>query len=381
MRPRFRHIVISTVSLAVLVALHISVVADHTVSAPSTTLRDGETGVLLFHDGGVLVGQITRAADWYVLSRGGGQMQIAVSRVQFVGRSLQEAYEHRLRHTTQPTAESHLALAEWCLRYALVDEATVELETAKALGAREGHLQLFGRRLAAAKLKTADKPAVATAAYSKPAVVEQSAPPPSASRDLPDGALELFTRKVQPILANNCTASKCHQPGGQQSFQLNRALLRGEANRQTTTKNLYAALALVDRAHPEASPLLTVPRRTHGGMDGPILGARHQQAFKHLADWVALVAPIQPTDSVVTEALVDGVDETPKDTDGKIAPTVDAPSRDADSAVKQAVAIESEPGESLRRPHRLRYGENLKPWQPRDPFDPEIFNRQQQQKK
>ena len=31
----------------------------------------------------------------------------------------------------------------------------------------------------------------------------------------------MFTRKVQPVLVNNCTVSKCHEPGGAQSFQLN----------------------------------------------------------------------------------------------------------------------------------------------------------------
>ena len=49
--------------------------------APRPTIGDGEAGVLLLQDGGVLTGQITRAADWYVLARGGGQMQIAKSRV------------------------------------------------------------------------------------------------------------------------------------------------------------------------------------------------------------------------------------------------------------------------------------------------------------
>ena len=56
-------------------------------------------------------------------------------------------------------------------------------------------------------------------------------------------------------------------------------------------RNLEAALALVDRVHPDQSPLLTVPRKTHGGTSGPIFGPRQEQAFKHLVDWVALVVP------------------------------------------------------------------------------------------
>jgi hypothetical protein len=382
MRWRFCYIAILFASIIARASFRNRVVADDAIGAPAATIRDGEAGVLLLQDGGVLVGQITRAADWYIVARGGGQMQIAASRMQFVGRSLHEAYEHRLRHTTQPTAESHLALSEWCLRYNLVDEATVEAEAAKSLGAAQGRLQLVGRRIAAAKRRLADKPAVTPAAPSQMAAAEQAAPPPNASRDLPNGALELFTRKVQPILVNNCTASKCHQPGGQQAFQLNRAVLRGEANRQTTTQNLYAALALVDRARPEASPLLTLPRRTHGGMNGPIFGARQEKALQHLADWVALVAPIKPADTTIPNVPAKGVEDASFNTP---VPNVPSQTNVADagenSGVQPAVAIESQPGESLRSPHRLRYGEALQPWQPRDPFDPEIFNRRQQPKK
>jgi hypothetical protein len=356
---------------------------------------DGEQGVVLLQDGGVLEGQVTRAADWYLVTRGGGQMQVAASRVLFVGRTLHEAYEHRARQTSLPTGETHLALAEWCLRYGLVDEAQIELEKAKSIGARSGRRQLVEKAIVAAKARQGAKSAVTPAAYTQAGAGEQVEPPRGISRELPDGALELFTRKVQPILVNNCTASRCHQPGGEQSFQLNRAVLRGEGNRQTTMKNLYATLALVDRAQPEASRLLTLPRQTHGGMNGPIFGVRQQQAFQHLADWVALVAPAQPPKeagaagaaakgaavkgAAVKGAAVKGAGAlAPGLADAEPSP-FGVPRHSSESAIQQAAAIEREPIESLRTPHRLRYGQALKSWQPRDAFDPEIFNRESRQ--
>jgi hypothetical protein len=284
-------------TLALFLALatfNLPVFAQGELNAVVSPLGDNERGVILLQDGGVLEGQITRAADWYVVGRGGSQMQIAASRVLCVGRSLHDAYEYRRQHVTLSTADSHLALAEWCLRYNLVNEAADELENARKLDPRHARLALLERRLTATKDRLVHQPTANNAERPQASAGEQSASL-STSRDLPDGVLEMFTRKVQPVLVNNCTASKCHQPGGQQSFQLNRALLRGEANRRTTMQNLSATLALVNRDHPELSELLTVPRRTHGGMNGPVFGARQEQAFKHLADWVALVVPQKPS--------------------------------------------------------------------------------------
>ena len=279
--------------VALLVAFGGGAGAADDFSAAPTTIRDGQQGVVVLKDGGVLTGQITCAADWYVVARAGGQMQIAAARVMFVGGTLREAYEYRSRHLNQDSAGPHLALAEWCLRYSLVDEAGAELAAARNAEPDNPKLALLTRRTTAAKVRPAQSTPAASPTNSPPATADQTVPA-KAVRDLPSGVVELFTRKVQPVLVNNCTASKCHQPGGQQAFQLNRAWLRGEANRRTTMQNLTATLALVDREHSEASPLLTVPRQTHGGMHGPVFGARNEQAFKHLADWVALVAPSKP---------------------------------------------------------------------------------------
>jgi hypothetical protein len=200
---------------------------------------------------------------------------------------------------------------------------------------------------------------------------------------LPNGVVEVFTRKVQPVLVNNCSTAGCHQLGGKQAFQLDRALLRGEANRRTTMHNLEAALALVDRAHPDQSPLLTVPRKTHGGTAGPIFGPRQQQAFNHLVDWVALVEPPRETAAPVADAATTPVDVSVAGgegdaTAGAQTPVVSQLPPRRRSAVRAAAVTEDDTITTLRTPHRLQYGAQAKSWQPRDEFDPEIFNRGQQ---
>jgi hypothetical protein len=205
---------------------------------------------------------------------------------------------------------------------------------------------------------------------------------PAPPSDVPNGVVEMFTRKVQPVLVNNCSLSGCHQTGGKLSFQLDRALLRGEANRRTTMHNLEAALALVDRAHPDQSPLLTVPRKTHGGTAGPIFGPRQQQAFNHLVDWVALIVPPPETAAPVADAAATPIEASVTKAEGDSAGTQtqvvsQLPPRRR-SAVRAATVTDDDTLTTLRTPHRLQYGAQVKSWQPRDAFDPEIFNRGQQ---
>src|SRR5690242_11154761 len=90
--------------------------AEDTAVAVNANSQPAADGVVLLKDGGVLEGRITQVADRYIITRTGGEFQIAAERVAYVGRSLHDAYEYR-RASTQNTPEAHVALAEWCLRY------------------------------------------------------------------------------------------------------------------------------------------------------------------------------------------------------------------------------------------------------------------------
>ena len=111
----------------------------------------------------------------------------------------------------------------------------------------------------------------------------------ASATELPKGALELFTRRVQPLLVNNCTASGCHRPEGPTEFSLSRAILYGESNQKTTHHNLSAALAQIDRTNPTQSPLLVVPLKPHGGLDHAIFPPHRRTLRQLLVQWVTLV--------------------------------------------------------------------------------------------
>jgi hypothetical protein len=373
-----------------------------------------DASILVLQDGGVLTGQITRAADWYIVARGGGQMQIAQSRVLLVCRTMGEAYEFRRRGLGELNAADHLRLAEWCIRYELRREAGRELAEARRLEPDLPRLALLERRLEKGNSQPNVKQAVSATAANPRAVpqaksqsVEGSTAATASAGDLPVGVVELFTRKVQPVLVNNCTTSGCHQRGGAETFQLDRAVLRGEANRRSTMHNLEATLALVDRAHPDQSPLLTIPRKRHGGITEPIFGPRQEQAFKHLVDWVALITP--PTDAPPPIAGEEADFATANAAAGPLANGIAKPrmspirplvQTDISSPmervpakaqahesprklvrqpapVRPAAATDGDEPLTLKQPHRLQVGAQLKSWEPRDAFDPEIFNRGQ----
>jgi hypothetical protein len=170
-------------------------------------------------DGGVLSGAFSLVGDRYVLIREASELQIAASRVLVACRSLEEAYDERRKRIQRPSADSHLALAEWCLRYDLLPQAAREIADARGLEPHDRRLSWLERRLAAAsslrpqhnsRVDQSVKPAV----HVPMSPIEPDSQPQVVPIDeLPAGALELFTRRVQPILVNICTISCCLQMG------------------------------------------------------------------------------------------------------------------------------------------------------------------------
>jgi hypothetical protein len=358
--------------------------AGNCTGAETTTASDESTDdsatILILQDGGVLTGNISRTESGYLIRRGGSQIQVPTAKVLLACRTLAQAYEARRAEIKMPTAESHLSLATWCLQNGLKPQAARELADVRALEPSHPRLALLERRLAAEEAAaSADhlaKERLPRATDSAaPFVVKQAATTASATNveSLSGPIVERFTRKVQPILVNNCTTSGCHQRGGPQQFQLDRALLHGLANRRSTRNNLAATLALVDREQPHLSPLLIVPRQTHGGMGAPIFGPRHASVANHLVEWVALVTrrePLEPETWPTVEAIggvvmANNSEEAPGWTDG---PNPESP------ASKAAI---NETNRSIPAKPQVHFGATFQPWRPRDEFDPEIFNRHQ----
>jgi hypothetical protein len=336
--------------------------------------------IVVLIDGGILSGRVSRSGERYVLARDKGETFIPVSKVMLVASSLEDAYQQRRQRIVRPTADEHLVLAEWCLRHELMAHAHHELAAARALDARHDKLPMLERRLELANdrlqqhaIAKAHEPSSAESTETLTSISETSL------GELPAGAIEQFTRKVQPVLVNSCTTTGCHRAGGTAGFQLDRALLRGMSNRRSTMNNLAATLALVNRDNPQLSPLLTVPRTTHGGMKAPVFGPRQEAAYRHLHDWVALVTANSAKPSSPSPASPDSNgNELPAERSDQPATGQFEQAVHQESAL-QEVQVDGEStvvgADENVSPQAIRYGATLNRWQPRDPFDPEIFNR------
>lgn len=360
---------IALVVAASLVGFVCGAESDPTVQGAAESLGQ----VLLLRDGGVLTGNITQSGDRYVVARGGAEVSVPAANVAAVCSSLEDAYLNQRRAVQTPTTDAHLALADWCLQRGLYSQAADELLTARGRDPRHAKLELLERRLDAIMRQPQPTNATPTPAAVQPARSGESRLSIDAAGELPSGVVERFTRKVQPLLVNNCTTAGCHHPGGKQSFVLDRSLLHGMANRRSTTHNLSAVLALVDRERPQESRLLTIPRRDHGGMDHPIFGPRQSAQLQQLAEWVAMV----------TKSTAATNETAPSSDAGQAAESSAAPVAKPPRWREPIARVSYEEDGSLHVPSSVseerlppQRGAKVRAWQPKDPFDPEIFNRE-----
>lgn len=385
--------------------------------------------LLLLKNGSVLSGQVTLVGEYYRLVNEGSELRLRTTEVAHIASSRGELYTWRRSLLQNPTLDDHLTLAEWCAREGLFAEAARELLDARTRDARSPRVAYAERRLQHA-WRSAQAPQIAERsqrldtqiADQKMAESARSAERLRLMQTLPEGALEHFTRRVQPILVNNCTTSGCHQTGSDASFQLSRSILHGRGDRRSTFTNLAAVLSAIDREHVEASPLLRAAGGPHAGAPLGLLTGRQQGLLDEVAEWARLVS--DPAAAAVTEpaaptranhaagfaSMVGGgfrqppppyqslpapatpsapsagfdspTAEQPADYDVAAAtyeapmPGNHVPSSDARDVVRSADYEQSyeplPPGRTLRGLKNAQAA-------PRDEFDPEVFNRQYRQ--
>lgn len=315
------------------------------------------------NNGAMLIGQVRVDGPRVALTAEHGEVLLRRSDVAAIVGSVREAYEWRRGQTPTDAAtpEHHCQLAEWCLRNNLPAEAAVELAAARAAAPRSQRVALLERRLSMLQAAGPRRDsAVTLATHDAPA---SDAPPQvDESLQLPEGGLEFFTRRVQPVLVNNCTAGGCHLQENGGAFALDRRLLYGYADGRSTQHNLRTALSAIDPANPQASPLLRAAKGGHHGAS-PLVGGRRAELLGRIEDWVTAVAAANAPPPTGSPAVTTAGYDAPLD--GSAA-TVEL----AGAEAADALPIE------LLRPSRLVRGGVLVAAAPRDEFDPEVFNRE-----
>jgi hypothetical protein len=340
----------------------------------------GSEGLLLLRGGEVIRGRITPEGDRYHVVLATGGVWVKAADVEAHCGSLEEGYWFKRRAMPLGNVHSHLDLAQWCLQHDLPGHAANELRDALAVDPHHPRIDLLARRLKVSQQKT--PPPLASSAATADAA-------PSAddldrlTRSLPAGAVETFTNSIQPLLINSCTAAGCHGPAAERGPRWVRVSLGRTSSRRLTQRNLHATLELLNRDKPLESPLLVVPAQPHGSSKTAVFNDLQSAQYRQLVAWVQQVAPVRATPqpaSVVSQTppLLQTMPPGVVQRVNFEAPLPNPPPSDEQPAETPAdeapPLIRVGPGTPPARSEAQR-GETPTGFRPRDPFDPEIFNR------
>ncbi len=327
-----------------------------------------QSGLLLLRNGHILQGQITQAGDFYVVILGeSSEIRLPAKDVEAQVATLDEAYRLKLHGMFGDGAAPHLDLADWCLRQGLPARCSDQLTVAAKVEPGNPRIAQIERRLELATAEPAPPPKAKTQARTPAAGAPSSEQIEKAVRALPKHSVERFAAVVQPLLLNRCGANSCHGSNAKAELHLLRPPAGQSATQRFTHRNLYSVLQQLDPADPAASPLLVEGQRRHGTALTAVFDKHTQKQLDEIKNWVlytlAAAEPAVPaTIAADGQATLSQAAEapTPSATDPPPTTTGDAPA---------ATATPQQPPAPTDR------------FVPRDPFDPELFNRRFRGKK
>lgn len=352
-----------------------------TEPAASVPINSGPTqGILLLRTGKTISGRIIKDGDDYRVEKPNGNMFVPGSIVRLQCESMQDAYR-KLRDSAneQGSAGGHVTLARWCLVNQMLSEARRELKDALSLEpTRDDARDLLRKIDEVLEPKTPEVHRIEQDEHARAARavgLDDAESLGGLSQELG----QQFTRRIQPILMNNCALAGCHTTEAPNGFPLLRTSVTS-TNRSAVERNLAEVLKQIDLSQPKNSALLTVPRGKHDKRGKPVFnGPKGDEQLETLRAWVATLAKEDaarqkrtarrlPARAKVQNALVESSAATPaKD------PFKDV---DAEAATIRQVRAESPAPPKSDWKKRPRAPISADAGVEGDPFDPAVFNRQ-----
>ncbi len=253
-----------------------------------------EPRLLVLRNGEILRGRITWAGDRYYVSSPGRQVAVRAAQVDFTSTSMETAFRRKRAAINPASIVDHNHLAEWCIRHRLWDQAAAVLVDAARVDPNHHKTDQLVQRLQLARLQAAQRPHTEHRTTPRKSTAESQNQLQRLADELPEGSVEQFANRIQPLLINGCAAAKCHGGGGRSSFRLIRSAARTQASRHVTEKNLWAVLRQIDRNAPAKSKLLAMARQPHGGAKSFAFRRRSADQAKRLTDWVMQTGVVRP---------------------------------------------------------------------------------------
>ena len=272
------------------------------VSVDDAAAGRNERNVLVLTNGHVIFGRISQTTTGFMVqTESGSSILVPFDRVRIRASDLHDAYRRFLASFPNPSPDTHVALARWCLTQQLFDETKTELRAALKVNANHAEARTMLRRLEV--ILNPQNSVREVAAKEQPKSVDGFESPPVRSlAGLSRGAALDFVTKVQPLMMNTCALAGCHSTGSPTAFQLARTRLRPRSSRVLTERNLAATLQYIDRSDADDSPILIVPLGKHGRGGRPIFArSGGTDQFQLLRNWVRRIVAESPSNTTAAK--------------------------------------------------------------------------------
>ena len=267
------------------------------IRAEEPTSLTNRQGVLLLTSNRLVEGRISHSAGGYVVEKQFGTLVISFDQVRLTALDRGEAFRKLKAMLPKKNVDTNVSLAQWCMTYGLYSECRAELRDALALQPDRDDARKLLKRLE--EIINPSKPVhlaqpVAPSRTQDGFLVRE----PRSLAGLSPESARYFVIKVQPILMNKCGNASCHGSMVANEFRLTRVGFRRRSHRIFAERNLSAVLKFVDLKTPDNSPLLRVPKGSHGrGGRVVFSGPQGKAQWRSLRDWVRTIAKELPSTS------------------------------------------------------------------------------------
>lgn len=248
-----------------------------------------ELRFFLLKTGFLLEGTSTSDGHHYAVKTEFGGMKIPVSNVEYIGETREDVFRFKNERTGQGNYAELMKLAEWCLSNDLTDCGIDVYEKAHGLAPNPVMADFIRQRIRAASRP----PAEPTAESGLRPTLPGKEPPDPWMDGIPKPVLDLFAKKVQPVLVSRCASADCHGSRSDNQFKIS---VPHQTRGTTTYRNLKAAVQWIDLDHPTDSPLLSALVVAHGGAKAPFNVESSQ--YDHFVQWIRLTGKELPPQAV-----------------------------------------------------------------------------------
>lgn len=257
---------------------------------------DTREKIVLLKSGRMLHGRVSVNAGGHLIEQSNGRIQVPDDQVKFVVNDLREAYRKQRDAIVEPTPATHLALANWCISYNLLDEAREELKRCLKTDPSNNE----ARRLLARLVDTmrAGQPRAPAPLPNRKTVDGFEQRPVESLGRLSPAMAGLFTTRIQRLLVNKCGNASCHGSSSPNEFHVHVSRSGSRFAKSTSERNLAEVMRFIDIDNIGDSPFLRAFNGNHGGGGTVLTGQGSGEQYKMIRAWVKAVAEEKQAEAI-----------------------------------------------------------------------------------